>query len=99
MQVCIVVGENLGKKMFCNGEIRWIVMLFLAKRVFVKYKTLVVKMNDDLHAIEVTKNIFEFLCDVKVVMGLICIMPMLEAMHKLIKFAQCHDTFCVTLWE
>jgi hypothetical protein len=50
-------------------------------------------MNDDLHAIEVTKNIFEFLCDVKVIMGLTCIMPMLEAMHELIKFAQCHDTF------
>jgi hypothetical protein len=44
-------------------------------------------MNDDLQAIEVTKNIFEFLCDVKDVMGLTCIMPMLEVMHELIKFA------------
>lgn len=68
-------------------------MLFLAKRVFVKYKTLVVKMNDDLHAIEVTKNIFEILCDVKVVMGFTYIMPMLEVMHELINFAQHHDTF------
>ncbi len=93
MQVCTIVGENLGKKLLCNGKIRWIVMLFLAKRVFVKQKILVVKMSDDLHAIEVTKNIFEFLCDVKVIMGFTCIMPMLEGMHELINFAQHHDAF------
>jgi hypothetical protein len=31
------------------------------------------------------------LCDVEVVMGFVCIMPMLKAMHELIKFAQSHD--------
>jgi hypothetical protein len=49
-------------------------------------------MNDDLHAIETIRGTLEFLCDVKVVMGLICIMLMLEGLHELIKFVQSHDT-------
>jgi len=68
-------------------------MLFIAKRVLVKYKSLVVRMNDDLGMIEVAKPTFEFSCDVKVVMGFMCIMPMLEVVHDLIKFAQKSDTF------
>jgi hypothetical protein len=48
-------------------------------------------MNDDLHAIETMRTNLQFLCDVEVVMGFVCIMPMLKAMHELIKFAQSHD--------
>jgi hypothetical protein len=36
-------------------------------------------MNDDLHAIKTIRDTLEFLCDVEVVMGLTCIMFMLEA--------------------
>jgi hypothetical protein len=50
-------------------------------------------MNDDLGMIEVTRPTLEFSCDVKVVMGFMCIMPMLEVVHDLIKFAQKNDTF------
>jgi hypothetical protein len=32
-------------------------MLFLAKNIFQKYKSLVVKMDDDLHAVTTTKTI------------------------------------------
>jgi hypothetical protein len=39
------------------------------------------------------KTTFEFLCDVEIVMGIICIMPMLKVVHEFIKFVQCHDTF------
>jgi hypothetical protein len=63
------------------------------KKVLAKYKSLVVRMNDDLGMIEVARPIFEFSCDVKVVMGFMCIMPMLEVVHDLIKFAQKSDTF------
>jgi hypothetical protein len=54
--------------------------------VLEEYKTCVVKMNDGLHAIEVTRKKFEFLCDVEVIMGFICIMPMLKVLHGFIKF-------------
>jgi len=66
-------------------------MLSHAKRVLTKYKSLVVKMNDDLTMIETARPTLEFLCDVKVVLGLMClmcIMPMLEVVYDdLIKFA------------
>jgi hypothetical protein len=58
-----------------------------------EYKSLVVKMNDDFGMIKATRPILEFLCDVEVVLSLMCIMPMLEVVHDQIKFAQNHDTF------
>jgi hypothetical protein len=59
-----------------------------------KYLSLVIKMNDDLHAIEVIRTIIEFLCNIEVVMGLTtCIMPKLVVVHEFIKFTQSHDTF------
>ncbi len=61
-------------------------MLFFVNMVLEEYKTCVVKMNDGLHAIEVTRKKFEFLCDVEVIMGFICIMPMLKVLHGFIKF-------------
>jgi hypothetical protein len=39
-------------------------MLFLENKVFTEYKSLVIQMNDDFHAIEVARTTFEFLCDV-----------------------------------
>jgi hypothetical protein len=49
-------------------------------------------MNDDLHIMVATKTNLQHLSDVEVVMGLTCIMPLLEAIHALIKFVQAHDT-------
>ncbi len=55
---------------------------------------LVIKMNDDFHAIEAIKTTIEFLCNIEVVMGLTtCIMPKLVVVHEFIKFIQSHDTF------
>ncbi len=68
-------------------------MLFPIKRMLVEYKSVVVKMNENLRMIKTTRPIFEFLCDAKVVLSFMCIMPMLEVVHDLIKFAQNHDTF------
>jgi hypothetical protein len=56
-------------------------MLFHAKRLLAKYKSLMVKMNDDLAMIETTSPTLEFLCDVEVVLGIMCIMPMLEVFY------------------
>jgi len=39
------------------------------------------------------KTTVKLLCDVEVVMGFTCIMPMLEVVHEVIKFAQSSNTF------
>jgi hypothetical protein len=51
-------------------------MLFLKKRVLA-----IVRMNDDLHTIEVIRSTLEFLYDVEIVTSFTWIMPMLNAMH------------------
>jgi hypothetical protein len=68
-------------------------MLSPTKKVLVEYKSLMVKMNDVLGMIRTTRPTLEFLCDVEVVLSLMCIMPMLEVVHDRIKFAQNRDTF------
>jgi hypothetical protein len=66
--------------------------------VLEEYKPLIMTMNNDLHVIPLAKKTLEFLCDVEVVMGLKCIMPMLEIVLELIKFAQSCVILFVTLW-
>ncbi len=45
-------------------------------------------MNDDLHIVATTKTNFQYSYDIEVVMGLTCIVPLLEAIHAFIKFTQ-----------
>ncbi len=68
-------------------------MLSLAKWVLIEYQFLVVRMNDDMHTIVATKTNLQYLCDVEVFLGLICIIPFLEVVHAFIKFAQAQDCF------
>lgn len=63
-------------------------MMSFAKQNLAKYKSLVVKMNDNMNIMATTKTNMQYLCDIEVVLGLTCIRPPLEAMHALIKFAQ-----------
>ncbi len=49
--------------------------------------------NDDMNTMVVAKTNIGYLCDIEMIMGLICIMPLLEAMHALIKFVQGQNTF------
>jgi hypothetical protein len=68
-------------------------MLAPSKQMFREYKTLVVKMSDDV-ANNVTINInYELLCDVETVMGLTCVLPVLEAMKSLSELTQNMDIF------
>jgi len=43
-----------------------------------EYKTLVVKMNDDVVSNAIINTNYELLFDVEIVMGLTCVLPMLE---------------------
>jgi hypothetical protein len=58
-----------------------------------KYRFLVLRMNDDMHTMVASKTNQQYLCDVEVFLGLTCIMPLLEAVHAFIKFAQAQDCF------
>jgi hypothetical protein len=51
-------------------------MLFPTEWIFTKYKTLVLKMHADLHIVAVANTNFQYLCDIKVVMELVYIMPL-----------------------
>jgi len=68
-------------------------MLSPTKQVLIKYKSLVVKMIDDMNVMETIHTTFEYLCVIEVAMGLTCIMPLLKVMHVLIKFAQSKNNF------
>jgi hypothetical protein len=61
--------------------------IVLMKRVFFEYKTLMVHTNKELNHVASTKTNLEYLCDIEVVIELMCIMLMLEVVCALIKFA------------
>jgi hypothetical protein len=58
------------------------------KRMFAKYKSIRVHMNNESNHVASTKTNLEYLCDIEVVTKLMCIMLMLEVVHALITFAQ-----------
>lgn len=49
--------------------------------------------NNDMNTMVVAKTNIGYFCDIEMIMGLICIMPLLEAMHAFIKFVQGQNTF------
>jgi hypothetical protein len=60
-------------------------MLAPNNRVLAEYKSLVVKMGDDMAKNASTKNNYELLCDCDIVLGLTCVLPMLEVVQSLSK--------------
>jgi hypothetical protein len=61
--------------------------------VFNEYKTLMVKINHANASKPSARTNYEVLCDVKIIMGPTCMLPMLEVVHSLGKFVQNKDTF------
>jgi hypothetical protein len=59
-------------------------MLLLVKKVL--YCALVLKMHQDASSNTQVAHNLELFCDLEVMMGLSCIMPMLEGFNDLIKF-------------
>jgi hypothetical protein len=67
-------------------------MLVHSKWVFGEYKTLMVKINNTNASKPNARTNYEVLCDVKIIVGLACMLPMLEVIQSLGKFAQNKDT-------
>ncbi len=82
-----------GNKIFENIKTCWISMFSLSKRIFNEYKTLVVKLVEDSVNVDIAKTNYEFLCDPKTLLSLFCIIPLLELVQGLSKFAQSQQTF------
>jgi hypothetical protein len=63
-------------------------MLSPSKKVHSEYKNLVIKMVEDNVTIDIGKTNYELLCDPEMLLGLSCIIPLLELVQGLSKFAQ-----------
>ncbi len=63
-------------------------MLSLAKRLIAEYRIILVKMALDNPINQQAKHNYEHLCDLQILLGLSCILSLLEFVHALIKFAQ-----------
>jgi len=58
-----------------------------------EYKSLVVKMDTDAPKSKLVREKIDLLCDLKLVLDLPCILPMLEVVHTLLKYVQRRDVF------
>jgi hypothetical protein len=76
--------ETKGLKLLHNIKIYWISIFNLLKQVLVEYNVLVVKMHPKASP---HKNNLDLLCDLELIFGLPYMVPMLEMVHTLIKFA------------
>jgi hypothetical protein len=97
------IVETKGLKILNNVKTRWISLLEPLKRVLGEYKTLIAKMCEDAavkdlepkarEAIEKAKHNLDLLCDVGTLLALPCILPLLESVDSLMRFAQSRDIF------
>jgi len=85
--------ETKGLKLLCNIKTRWISMLNPLKWLLIEHKSLVVKMYMDAPKSKLVQDNLDLLCDLELVQGLPCILPMLEVVHTLIKYVQRQDVF------
>jgi len=80
--------ETKRLKLLPNIKTKWISMLSFANQVLAKYKTLMLKMNDDLSIVVLISINIGYLYGIEVVMGLTCIMLKLEVIHALISLCK-----------
>jgi hypothetical protein len=82
------IMETKGNKILRNIKIKWISMLNPVLHMLSKYRIFFLKMALDVATITSTKSNLCLLTNVEMLLGLNVVMPLLEAMHSLIKFAQ-----------
>jgi hypothetical protein len=91
--------EIKGFKLFKNVKTHWISMLSPLKCILAQYKSLVVKMHYDCEKNKFARDNFELLCDLDLILGLPCVMSILEVVHYAIKYAQCWDVFIMDILD
>jgi hypothetical protein len=63
-------------------------MVSPSKKILGEYKALVVKMVKNSVSVDIIKPNCELICDLETLLGLSCIIPLLELVQGLSKFAQ-----------
>ncbi len=61
-------------------------MFSLAKKLYAEYHLLIVKRHVEFAKNEVVLKKLNSLCNVELILGLPCILPLVECVHMLIKF-------------
>ena len=87
----VELHESKSKKILENIKMIWISMLNPLKRVFSEYRTLLVNMYSDYlvkPTILAAKINYELMTDIKCLLTLIAVLPLLEAVKTLVVFVQ-----------
>jgi hypothetical protein len=79
----VEVLQTKGLKILKQIKTRWLSMRSPAIRAMNEYRTLVVKMMEDQDEVETAKTSFQHLIDIKIVVSLSCLIPMLKTLHHL----------------
>jgi hypothetical protein len=87
------VVKTEGLKILNKVATKWILLLEPLKCIFDKYKTLIMKFSEDASQESGAKKHLFLLLDVATLLALSCILPLLEAVQSLIKFAQARNIF------
>jgi len=90
--------QTKGNKLFRNVKTCWISVLSPTKWVYLEFRPFMVKMHVKNQRNDVARKQIS-LCDVEVILGLCCILLLLECVHALIKVAQIKDVFVCNFVE
>lgn len=97
--------ETEGNKMLRNVKMLWISMRSLAQRIMVEYTMLLVEMDRDMTSglghktcARVAVN-FDLPVDIEVLLSLTLFIPLVNAVHALIKLSQAKDILVFDLMQ
>ncbi len=84
-------------KILWNVKTHWILMLSPSKIIYYEYWPLIVKMHIESPNNDTANKNLNARCDVELILGLPCLLPLFECVHKLIKIVQGRDVFVCNL--
>ncbi|MCO5598189.1 hypothetical protein L7F22_052281 [Adiantum nelumboides] len=91
-------GLSKGRKLLRDVETRWISLYKPILRLYEEYRTLVSKMKKDCGDNVEALRVFEELIDIEII-GIPCVLPLLERMHMLVKLSQAQDVYVLDFVE
>jgi hypothetical protein len=72
---------------------------FLKKNLYFEYQPFIENMHAESPKNDTTNKNLNVLCDVELILGLPCLLPLLECVHKFIKIVHSWDVFVCNLLE
>jgi len=74
-------------------------MFFPSKKIYYEYHPFIMKMHVESPKNDTSKKNLNVLCDMELILGLPCLLPLFECVHKLIKIVQGWDVFICNIVE